>query len=128
MKGLNCGGTDNSAVTHTNPSDKKSINLSWKAPKLPSGSFKTIEFKFSAAKDFDTFWVAIPATNIVTVEGVESISSTTSTTTTSTTPKAEPESEPETESEPDTDSEPEGVTPEGESEGEAEGEVCKNYL
>ena len=105
---MSCGGADNGAVSHKNSEEKSSVTLQWKAPSLPSGTSKTVEFKFTAVQDYSTFWVAVPAVNIINVEGVADAS--------------EPQSEPETEHEDDDDDESHAES-EAESEHEAESEA-----
>ena len=105
---MSCGGANNGAVSHKNSEEKSSVTLQWKAPSLPSGTSKTVEFKFTAVQDYSTFWVAVPAVNIINVEGIADAS--------------EPQSEPETEHEDDDDDESHAES-EAESEHEAESEA-----
>ena len=106
-KGISCGGADNGAVSHKNSEEKSSVSLQWKAPSLPSGTSKTVEFKFTAVQDYSTFWVAVPAVNIINVEGIADA--------------PEPQSEPETDHEDDDDES--HAESEAESEYEAESEA-----
>ena len=105
---MSCGGANNGAVSHKNSEEKSSVTLQWKAPSLPSGTSKTVEFKFTAVQDYATYWVAVPAVNIINVEGVADA--------------PEPQSEPETEHEDDDDDESHAES-EAESEHEAESEA-----
>ena len=111
-KGMTCGGIENSVATHKSNSEKTSVILPWKAPDLPSGTSKIVEFKFSAVKDFSTFWIQQSATNTVRIEGIE-------TTSKSTTVTVENDLGSEAESEPEGEAE-------GEPEGEAESEASKH--
>ena len=122
-KGMTCGGIENSVATHKSNSEKTSVILPWKAPDLPSGTSKTVEFKFTAVKEFDTFWIQQTATNAVRIEGIEKTSKSTSVVTVENDSKpeeseAEPEGEAEVEPEGAAEGEPEGVVAEGEAESE----------
>ena len=60
-KGMNCGGSRNSAVSHSGSNDKSSVTLQWRAP---SGPTKSVDFKFTVVQSYSTYWVGVPGATI----------------------------------------------------------------
>ena len=59
---MDCGGSKNSAVSHSDSDEKSSILLQWRAPSGPmSGRSNTVYFKFTVVQDGLTYWVGIPS-------------------------------------------------------------------
>ena len=128
---MTCGGIEKSVATHKSNSEKTSVILPWKAPDLPSGTSKIVEFKFTAVKNYSTFWIQQSATNTVRIEGIEKTSKSTSVVTVENNDLKPEESEAESEPEGEAEGEPEGAAegePEGVAvaEGEAESETSKH--
>ena len=53
---INCGDGQKNAITHTNPTVKKSISATWNAPANFDRQQGAVEFHLTVAENHDTFW------------------------------------------------------------------------
>ena len=90
---VSCNNLPQTTVTHRNPSAKTSVKVRWVAPSDFTGGVKILA---TFVKDYSTFWVKVPSSDLQVTE-------------------SDPASEPTSESEPESEAEPTTEQKTGES-------------
>ena len=120
-KYVDCDRKAQSTVTHVKPNFKTLVKVKWNAPSDFEGKIRILA---TFVKDYSTYWVKVPSSDLEIVKDLKVGTSQNGFVFPTPEPEAEAESEPEPESEaePEAEAEPESE-PEAESEPQAESEA-----